>query len=35
MSSLKSATDVLRATLAYAQEQRGQRPDLVDRAGPS
>lgn len=30
MTSLKTATDVLRATLAAAQEQREQRPDLVD-----
>lgn len=30
MASLKAATDVLRATLATAQEQRDQRPDLVD-----
>ena len=28
--SLKAATDCLRATLAAAQEQRDQRPDLVD-----
>ncbi|MGA4875798.1 hypothetical protein [Streptomyces lydicamycinicus] len=30
MSSLKAATGVLRTTLARAQEERGQRPDLVD-----
>lgn len=30
MSSLKAATDVLRSTLARAQEERDQRPDLVD-----
>ena len=30
MSSLKAATDVLRATLARAQEERPRRPDLVD-----
>jgi hypothetical protein len=30
MSTLKAATDVLRATLATAQEERPQRPDLVD-----
>lgn len=30
MSSLKAATDALRATLARAQEQRDERPDLVD-----
>lgn len=30
MNGLKAATDVLRATLARAQEQRSQRPDLVD-----
>lgn len=30
MASLKAATDVLRATLDKAQEQRDQRPDLVD-----
>lgn len=29
-TSLKAATDVLRATLAAAQEERPQRPDLVD-----
>lgn len=30
MSTLKAATDCLRATLARAQEERDQRPDLVD-----
>ncbi|MGW5123287.1 hypothetical protein ACWEQ7_04330 [Streptomyces sp. NPDC004069] len=30
MSSLKAATDVLRAALARAQDERGERPDLVD-----
>lgn len=30
MTTLKAANDVLRATLAAAQEQRDQRPDLVD-----
>lgn len=30
MTSLKAATDVLRATLAAAQEERHLRPDLVD-----
>lgn len=30
MTSLKAATDCLRATLAAAQEARDQRPDLVD-----
>lgn len=30
MSSLKAATDALRATLARAQEERDRRPDLVD-----
>lgn len=30
MSSLKVATDTLHATLAAAQEQREQRPDLID-----
>ena len=30
MGSLKAATNVLRATLAIAQEERPQRPDLVD-----
>ena len=30
MTPLRAATDVLRATLAVAQEQRDQRPDLVD-----
>lgn len=30
MSALKSATDCLRAVLAAAQEQRDQRPDLID-----
>lgn len=29
-TTLKPATDVLRATLAHAQEERDQRPDLVD-----
>ncbi|MGW2010826.1 hypothetical protein [Streptomyces nigrescens] len=30
MTSLRATTDVLRSTLARAQEERGQRPDLVD-----
>ncbi|MFK0182094.1 hypothetical protein ACIQVR_39790 [Streptomyces xanthochromogenes] len=30
MTRLKAATDVLRATLTAAQEERPQRPDLVD-----
>jgi hypothetical protein len=30
MSSLKAATDVLRATLAAAQEERHMRSDLID-----
>lgn len=30
MSSLKAATDILRTTLSRAQEEREQRPDLVD-----
>jgi hypothetical protein len=30
MSSLKTATDCLRATLAAAQEERHRRPDLVE-----
>lgn len=30
MSSLKAATDVLRTTLARAQDERGQRPGLVE-----